>query len=91
MSEMEVVYDAAMHTGRKLWDVRKREDGRPQHFYEGYKLGICIDPSDCDQPGVPQKCLLSSSTNRAWGDPTTYGFLELLGPLSEVSGKKGSE
>jgi hypothetical protein len=40
-------------------------------------LGISIDPSDCDDANTPQKVLMSSSTSRAWGDPTTFGILEL--------------
>jgi len=46
-------------------------------FKKGDKYGISIDPSDCDDPDVPQKVLMSSSVNRVWGDPTTFGILEL--------------
>lgn len=44
---------------------------------EGFKIGISIDPSDCDNEKVPQESLMSSSTDRVWGDPTTFGILEL--------------
>jgi len=44
---------------------------------QGMKLGVMLDPSDCDDASQPQKTLMSSSTNRAWGDPTTFGVLEL--------------
>jgi len=44
---------------------------------KGMKMGVMIDPSDCDDEGQPQKTLMSSSPNRAWGDPTTFGVLEL--------------
>lgn len=43
----------------------------------GKRVGLCIDPSDCDSDAQPQKCLMSSSVNRAWGNPTTFGFLRL--------------
>ena len=46
-------------------------------FKKGDKIGISVDPSDCDDINAPQKVLMSSSINRAWGDPTTFGFLEL--------------
>jgi len=41
------------------------------------KFGISVDPSDCDDVNAPQKVLMSSSTNRVWGDPTTFGELDL--------------
>jgi len=44
---------------------------------KGFKLGVSIDPSDCDRENVAQESLMSSSTNRVWGDPTTFGILEL--------------
>ena len=46
-------------------------------FKAGFKFGISIDPSDSDDINAPQKVLMSSSTNRVWGDPTTFGILEL--------------
>ncbi|PIR65604.1 MAG: hypothetical protein COU52_03340 [Candidatus Omnitrophica bacterium CG10_big_fil_rev_8_21_14_0_10_43_8] len=46
-------------------------------FKNGDKFGISVDPSDCDDPAAPQKVLMSSSVSRAWGDPTTFGILEL--------------
>ncbi len=46
-------------------------------LYQGIKLGISVDASDTDSENMPQKCLMSSSVNRVWGDPTTFGILEL--------------
>jgi len=43
----------------------------------GFRLGIMIDGSDCDTANQPQKCLLSTSPERQWGDPTTFNTLEL--------------
>jgi len=43
----------------------------------GWVLGISADLSDTDDVAAPQKCFLSSSVDRAWGDPTTFGALEL--------------
>lgn len=51
--------------------------GKEISFAKGKRFGISIDTSDTDDPRVPQKCLLSTSTNRIWGDPTTFGILEL--------------
>ena len=44
-------------------------------FSPGSMIGVAIEPSDCDDPIVPQKCLMSTSKPRVWGDPTTFGFL----------------
>lgn len=41
------------------------------------QLGIFIDTSDCDEVSNPQESLISSSEERIWGDPTTFGVLEL--------------
>jgi len=49
----------------------------PGGLRAGMKLGVSIDPSDCDDKATPQKCMLSSSTKRVWGDPTTFGILRL--------------
>ncbi|MBI2871368.1 MAG: hypothetical protein HYY14_06645 [Candidatus Omnitrophica bacterium] len=46
-------------------------------FSKGMKLGIMMDASDSDDPRLPQKCMISSSTDRVWGDPTTFGVLSL--------------
>jgi hypothetical protein len=46
-------------------------------FKKTTKLGISMDPSDSDDINVPQKVLMSSSMDRVWGDPTTFGILEL--------------
>ncbi len=43
----------------------------------GFKLGMMIDGSDTDNPSQPQKCLLSTSVERQWGDPTTFNIVEL--------------
>jgi len=43
----------------------------------GFRLGIMVDGSDCDAAHQPQKCLLSTSPERQWGDPTTFNLLEL--------------
>ncbi len=49
----------------------------PKRFSKGMKLGISVDPSDTDSAAAPQKLLMSTSRNRVWGDPTTFGILEL--------------
>jgi len=41
------------------------------------KMGISIELSDTDSTKAPQKCMLSTSLDRVWGDPTTFGFLVL--------------
>ena len=46
-------------------------------FSSGALLGIAIEPSDCDHMAEPQKCLMSTSKQRVWGDPTRFGFLRL--------------
>jgi len=43
----------------------------------GFRMGLMIDGSDTDASNQPQKCMLSSSTERQWGDPTTFNLLEL--------------
>ncbi len=43
----------------------------------GLKIGISISASDTDTLIEPQKCLISSSIGRVWGDPTTFDFLKL--------------
>ena len=50
---------------------------RQAPFVKGDRFGISADVSDTDDARAPQKCLLSTSTNRVWGDPTTFGILEL--------------
>ena len=50
---------------------------RPPRFERQMKFGVSIGPSDCDDVNVPQKVLMSSTVERMWGDPTTFGFLEL--------------
>ncbi|MBI3333023.1 MAG: hypothetical protein HYZ93_02905 [Candidatus Omnitrophica bacterium] len=46
-------------------------------FQAGFKMGIMADLSDTDDARQPQKCMLSSSPERQWGDPTTFNVLEL--------------
>ena len=43
----------------------------------GFQMGIMVDGSDCDAAHQPQKCLLSTSPERQWGDPTSFNILEL--------------
>ena len=43
----------------------------------GFRLGLMIDGSDTDEMRQPQKCMLSTSPERQWGDPTTFNVLEL--------------
>ena len=69
--------------GRKLRFTQKRKGQPPTKFYSGYKLGIMADASDTDDINNPQKCLMSSSLNRRWGDPTVFGFLELKGKVED--------
>ncbi|MCD6460321.1 hypothetical protein J7L67_06600 [bacterium] len=47
-------------------------------FSEGMMLGFSIDGSDCDDPNAPQKLLMSSSSERIWGDPTTFNIIKLI-------------
>ncbi len=46
-------------------------------FHSGLRFGIMVDGSDCDDLAVPQESLISTSSNRSWGDPTTFGVLAL--------------
>ncbi len=46
-------------------------------FKPGFRLGLMVDGSDTDHTRSPQKCLLSTSPERQWGDPTTFNILEL--------------
>ena len=77
MSKTEVSYTPEMHTGRQLWYTNKIGE-QPKLFSPGYRLGISVEASDTDNSDFPQKCLLSTSLDRKWGDPTTFGFLELI-------------
>ena len=43
----------------------------------GFRMGAMVDTSDADDPHQPQKCMISTSKDRTWGDPTTFGILEL--------------
>jgi len=46
-------------------------------FTKGAKFGVSIEASDTDQVSKPQETLISSSVTRKWGNPTTFGTLEL--------------
>ena len=43
----------------------------------GFRLGVMVDGSDTDEARQPQKCMLSTSSERQWGDPTTFNVVEL--------------
>ena len=77
MSRTQVIYSPKMHTGKQLWYTRTQGSASPKGFFPGYRMGISIDGSDTDNPDRPQKCLLSTSLDRQWGNPTTFGILEL--------------
>jgi len=62
----------------KILFATARDPARRQKtFQAGDRFGISIDLSDTDDVRMPQKCLMSTSSNRVWGDPTTFGVLEL--------------
>jgi len=44
---------------------------------KGMQLGIMVDVGDMDDKAHPMKLLMSTSEGRIWGDPTTFGVLEL--------------
>ncbi|MCX5715581.1 MAG: hypothetical protein NTV07_01725 [Candidatus Omnitrophica bacterium] len=46
-------------------------------LHKGFRMGIMADVGDTDDKANPQKSLMSTSVNRVWGDPTTFGVLEL--------------
>jgi hypothetical protein len=43
----------------------------------GFRFGFMLDCSDTDETRAPQKCLLSTSPERKWGDPTVFNIVEL--------------
>ncbi len=53
------------------------QENAPFKFYEGMLIGFSLDGSDCDDPNAPQKLLMSTSSERIWGDPTTFNCLRL--------------
>jgi len=61
----------------KIHYTYRLESGPETELKKGFKFGISIDPSDGDNKKIPQESLMSSSTDRVWGDPTTFGILEL--------------
>lgn len=46
-------------------------------LHKGFKMGIMVDVGDTDDPANPMKLLMSTSEDRIWGDPTTFGMVEL--------------
>ncbi|MEI8175640.1 MAG: sugar-binding protein [Candidatus Omnitrophota bacterium] len=49
---------------------------------KGFRMGMMIDIGDTDDLANPMKCLLSTSIERIWGDPTSFGVVELEGDES---------
>ena len=47
-------------------------------FSENMMLGFSLESSDCDDPNAPQKLLMSTSSGRIWGDPTTFNVMKLI-------------
>jgi hypothetical protein len=45
-------------------------------FHKNFKMGIMVDVGDTDDPANPMKLLMSTSVDRVWGDPTTFGIIE---------------
>lgn len=45
-------------------------------FHKGFKMGIMVDIGDTDDKNNPMKLLMSTSLDRIWGDPTTFGGVE---------------
>ncbi len=43
----------------------------------GFRFGMMFDGSDTDEARQPQKCLVSTSPERQWGDPTSFNIVEL--------------
>ena len=79
-------YDIEVKIPKKLLysNLSKEERGddgsaakMPKKLIKGLRLGISVEPSDCDEKDVPQKLMMSTSKNRVWGDPTTFIILEL--------------
>ncbi|MDD4879152.1 MAG: sugar-binding protein, partial [Candidatus Omnitrophica bacterium] len=58
-------------------EEHKTTSSLPSKFESGLKFGVSVDASDTDDAALPQKLLMSSSKERIWGDPTTFGILEL--------------
>lgn len=46
-------------------------------LHKGFSMGIMVDVGDTDDAANPMKLLVSTSENRVWGDPTTFGVIEL--------------
>ncbi|MBI4335275.1 MAG: hypothetical protein HY589_01320, partial [Candidatus Omnitrophica bacterium] len=46
-------------------------------LYKGFRMGIMVDVGDTDDPANPMKLLMSTSLERIWGDPTTFGVVDL--------------
>jgi hypothetical protein len=45
-------------------------------FHRNFKMGIMVDVGDTDDKNNPMKLLISTSLDRIWGDPTTFGAVE---------------
>jgi len=68
-----------------------RLEGSPyMGFHKGFKMGIMVDGSDTDDKFQPQKCLVSSSKDRVWGDPTVFGILNFVGKPEDVAAEQKS-
>jgi len=63
--------------GEKIHFMYKLHGQPKLGLHKGLRIGISVDPSDCDNVKIAQESLMSSSTDRVWGDPTTFGILEL--------------
>ncbi|MFH1848166.1 MAG: sugar-binding protein [Candidatus Omnitrophota bacterium] len=57
--------------------IFKMDADGPSVLHEGFDIGIMVDVGDTDDGNTPMKCLMSTSNNRIWGDPTTFGILRL--------------
>lgn len=53
------------------------EDIKNFKFTKDFKMGVMLDVGDMDRKSKPMKILMSTSKNRIWGDPTTFGYLKL--------------
>ena len=76
-SQHRVGIDSGSNKARTRGLSNRRFDVGKIGFQPGTMMGIAIEPSDCDDPIVPQKTLMSTSSPRTWGDPTTFGFLSI--------------
>ncbi len=75
MSMTDVIYSKDLNAGKQVRYTQRNEGNPPKTFYSGYQMGISVEASDTDDPRYPQKTLMSTSLERVWGDPTTFGYL----------------